>query len=130
MTIIQISSFPPPWMDDPGVKCKGLTDFFYPNRPSSEVARAKAVCNGLDGQGVCPFRDICLKHAVVNRESYGVWGGTSERDRRKIQRARNRFKNLRIFNMEDVRFPQVMFVKRQRIVFVQRRVTAMAGNDS
>lgn len=126
MTIIQMpSSYPPAWMDEPGVKCKGLTTFFYPNKPSSEVAQAKAVCNGLDGHPPCPFRHSCLRHAIINHESYGVWGGTSERDRRKIQRARNRFKNNAIFNMEDVRFPQAMVVKRQRVVLVQRRETVV-----
>jgi WhiB family redox-sensing transcriptional regulator len=100
-------------MDDPRVKCKGLTDFFYPNKPSSEVALAKAVCNGLDGTWVCPMRDQCLKYAIDHHEAYGVWGGTSERDRRKIQRARNRYRNSNIYNMEDVRFPVKVIVRRR-----------------
>lgn len=132
MTIIQmpLSSYPPAWMDEQGVKCKGLTTFFYPNNPSSEVAQAKAVCNGLDGLAACPFRDACLKYAIVNHEGFGVWGGTSERDRRKIQRARNRFKNNHIFNMEDVRFPRAMVVKRQRVLMVQRRKTVMLEQNA
>ena len=111
----------PPWMKSPSVKCGGLTAFFYPNQPSSEVAQAKAVCNGLDGRGRCPLRSSCLRHAIDQRESYGVWGGTSERDRRKIQRARNKFKNLYIYDMEDVRFPGVLFVSRRVVRTIERR---------
>jgi WhiB family redox-sensing transcriptional regulator len=113
---IQISPQETAWMDNPNVKCKGLTDFFYPNKPSSEVAQAKSVCNGLDGNPPCPMRDRCLQHAIDHHEAYGVWGGTSERDRRKIQRARNRYKNARIYNLEDVRFPTVIVVRRRAVL--------------
>ena len=110
---IQIAPSEFAWMDNQNVKCKGLTDFFYPNKPSSEVAQAKAVCNGLDGNPACPMRDQCLAYAIDHHEAYGVWGGTSERDRRKIQRARNRYKNARIYNLEDVRFPTIVIVRRR-----------------
>jgi hypothetical protein len=110
---IQIETSATAWMDDQRVKCKGLTDFFYPNKPSSEVTQAKAVCNGLDGNPPCPMRHICLQHAIDFHEAYGVWGGTSERDRRKIQRARNRYKNRRIYNLEDVRFPTTVVIRRR-----------------
>lgn len=103
------------WMDDRGIKCKGLTEFLYPNNPSSAVAKAKALCNGMDGLPACPFRQRCLRYAIDNHESFGVWGGTSERDRRKIQRARNRYHNERIYSLEDVRFPTVSFIKRRPI---------------
>lgn len=104
----------PQWMDDPRIKCKGLVSFFYPNKPSSEVALAKGVCNGLDGLPPCPLRETCIKHAIDHHESYGVWGGTSERDRRKIQRARNKYKNHRIYNLEGVKFPRVIVVLRRK----------------
>jgi hypothetical protein len=107
--------FAPPWMSDIRVKCKGLTKFFYPNQPSSEVATAKAVCNGLDGNPPCYWRGVCLRYAIDSHESYGVWGGTSERDRRKIQRARNKYKNPNIYSLEDVKY--------HGVVIVQRRVT-------
>lgn len=109
-------------MDDQRVKCKGLTEFLYPNKPSSEVTQAKALCNGLDGHPPCFFRKTCLRHAIDHHESYGVWGGTSERDRRKIQRARNKYKAKHIYSLEDVRFPHVIIVPQQNVSVIPRRM--------
>jgi WhiB family redox-sensing transcriptional regulator len=52
-----------------------------------------------DGSGVeavqrvcahCPVRLDCLEYALTNRLDYGVWGGTSERERQRILRVRRR----------------------------------------
>lgn len=32
----------------------------------------------------CPVREECLQHALVNHETFGLWGGTSDRQRVKI----------------------------------------------
>jgi WhiB family redox-sensing transcriptional regulator len=36
----------------------------------------------------CPVRSPCLEYALANRIDHGVWGGTSERERRRILRRR------------------------------------------
>jgi WhiB family redox-sensing transcriptional regulator len=36
----------------------------------------------------CAVRGPCLEYALVNRIDHGVWGGTSERERRRILRQR------------------------------------------
>ncbi len=46
------------------------------------VELAKKVCEG------CPSKDPCLEYALANRIDHGVWGGTSERQRRRILKAR------------------------------------------
>jgi WhiB family transcriptional regulator, redox-sensing transcriptional regulator len=33
-------------------------------------------------------RDDCLEYALANSEKFGIWGGMSERERRRIRRAR------------------------------------------
>ncbi len=36
----------------------------------------------------CPVKEPCLEHALRNRIDHGVWGGCSERERRRILKRR------------------------------------------
>jgi WhiB family redox-sensing transcriptional regulator len=64
--------------------CQGLDpDIFYP-LDDEDGDEAKAVCD------VCPVREACLEHALGYREKDGVWGGATERERRRIIRQRRR----------------------------------------
>jgi WhiB family transcriptional regulator, redox-sensing transcriptional regulator len=64
--------------------CQGLDpEIFYP--PSEEEAEeAKVIC------GQCPVRQLCLEHALNGRERDGVWGGRTERERRRLLRQRRK----------------------------------------
>jgi WhiB family redox-sensing transcriptional regulator len=64
--------------------CGGIDpEVFYP--PTDEDAEeAKAIC------AICPVRQACLEHALANREREGVWGGATERERRRIIRQRRK----------------------------------------
>lgn len=64
--------------------CRGVDpDIFYP--VSDEDAEdAKAVCSQ------CPVKEACLDWALTTREREGVWGGATERERRRIIRRRRR----------------------------------------
>lgn len=64
--------------------CRGMDPaVFFPGRgaPTSE---AKAVC------ARCPVKAECLKAALEERERFGIWGGFSERERRRLRRRVNR----------------------------------------
>jgi WhiB family redox-sensing transcriptional regulator len=62
--------------------CLGIDpDLFFPSRGDS-TAPAKEVCEG------CQVRPECLDYALVNGEKYGIWGGASERERRRMRRTR------------------------------------------
>ena len=66
--------------------CRGLdATIFYPD-PDDEVGtdRALAVCEG------CMVRESCLEHALAIREHTGIWGGATERERRRMLRRRRR----------------------------------------
>lgn len=65
--------------------CFGLdTNIFYPERGDGS-REAKEIC------GSCVLRAACLEEALNNNEIYGIWGGLSPAQRRKIQRPqRNR----------------------------------------
>lgn len=38
----------------------------------------------------CPVRHECLEHALATRESYGIWGGADEQERKRLLRRRRR----------------------------------------
>ncbi|MDR2974749.1 MAG: WhiB family transcriptional regulator [Propionibacteriaceae bacterium] len=52
---------------------------FFPEKGGS-TREAKAVCVH------CEVRQECLEYALNNDERYGIWGGLSERERRKLKR--------------------------------------------
>jgi WhiB family redox-sensing transcriptional regulator len=52
---------------------------FFP-ASSGEEAEALALCD------TCPVRAQCLEYALRNKESYGVWGGTTPEQRRRMRR--------------------------------------------
>jgi len=52
---------------------------FFPEKGGS-TREAKKVCAG------CEVRAECLEYALANDERFGIWGGLSERERRKLKR--------------------------------------------
>lgn len=75
------------WRSRAACQDLGCDVFFHPQgeRGSSRADReryAKLICRR------CPVARECLDHAVSVRELYGVWGGTSEAERRDLRRRR------------------------------------------
>ena len=68
------------WMSGRNCRNHPPTVFF----PSDGVGvdRARKICAG------CPVAEPCLEYALENRIDHGVWGGTSERERRRILKRR------------------------------------------
>lgn len=56
---------------------------FFPERGES-TNPAKRVCDA------CIVREDCLAHAVEYKIQHGIWGGTSERERRQVRELRRR----------------------------------------
>jgi WhiB family transcriptional regulator, redox-sensing transcriptional regulator len=64
--------------------CLGIneTTFFGSSVPTdrppytlTDIKNARSLCYG------CPVFDICLRHALEEREEYGVWAATTRRER-------------------------------------------------
>jgi len=54
-------------------------DAFFPGR-GDRTDEARAIC------ATCTVRDECLEYAMENGIQHGIWGGKSERERRKMRR--------------------------------------------
>ena len=68
------------WQDY--ANCRGAdADLFFPERGAS-TRKAKAICNA------CEVREESLSFAINNGEKFGIWGGMSERERRRVRRQR------------------------------------------
>jgi WhiB family transcriptional regulator, redox-sensing transcriptional regulator len=60
---------------DPGI--------FFPCSGEDQEG-AKSVCRG------CRVRGECLDYALTTHQDHGIWGGTGERERLRLRRARRR----------------------------------------
>jgi len=52
---------------------------FFPEKGGS-TRDAKKICSS------CEVRNQCLEYALENDERFGIWGGLSERERRKLRK--------------------------------------------
>lgn len=76
------------WTDDAACSKPEATDapLFYgpeqekPSARRKREAAARAIC------ATCPVIRECRQHAMAGPELYGVWGGLTEADRRRIGR--------------------------------------------
>lgn len=69
-----------PWMKDG--ECRNFpASAFFPS-DGVGVDTARAIC------ATCKVKEPCLEYALTYRIDHGVWGGTSERERRRILKRR------------------------------------------
>ncbi len=60
--------------------CCGLDpEIFFPHATSRREIAAKRVCER------CPVVGECLSWAMLHREDWGIWGGLSEHERRRLR---------------------------------------------
>jgi WhiB family transcriptional regulator, redox-sensing transcriptional regulator len=59
-------------------------DLFFPVGTTGpaldQIATARAVCDA------CPVQEPCLEFALMTNQDSGIWGGTSEDERRKLRK--------------------------------------------
>lgn len=89
-------------------------DLMFPRR-GEDALPAKRVCAG------CTVRDACLDYALTNGERYGIWGGMSERERRRLRRGQPRMpehgtrrRYHRGCRCEDCREANTDYIRRNR----------------
>ena len=86
---------PPTWRHD--AACRQFpTELFFPighgPRAQAQASQAKTICNE------CPVRVECLDYALTTNAQFGVFGGMSEDERRRVRRSLSR--QLRVTTAE------------------------------
>jgi len=72
------------WRDQARCRFANLDLFFPVSSAGVEVEQidaAKAICQ------VCRVKDCCLLFALETNQEDGIWGGTTEAERRKLRRS-------------------------------------------
>lgn len=63
-------------------RCRDLDPAVFFPSDGVGVQAAQRICSE------CAVQDVCLEYALDNRVDHGVWGGASERERRRLLRQR------------------------------------------
>ncbi len=74
------------WSD--GAACRGIENllFFSPDVMESKEVRSRRERQAKQLCADCEVREDCLNTALAQRESYGIWGGLNEIERRGLLR--------------------------------------------
>lgn len=68
-----------PWLLHAACRGADSNIFFPPRGANRQMLQAKQICF------TCPVRPDCLQYALDNHCIHGVFGGTSERERRRLR---------------------------------------------
>nr|WP_280783493.1 WhiB family transcriptional regulator [Rhodococcus opacus] len=69
-------------------RCRGMdTDLFYRRDEEGHGARIRRERRATRICHTCMVRSQCRDHAVATGEDHGVWGATSETERRQMLKA-------------------------------------------
>jgi WhiB family redox-sensing transcriptional regulator len=79
LSLVPIDSEPAGWQEK-ALCAQTDPEAFFPEKGGS-TREAKRVCTS------CEVRAECLEYALENDERFGIWGGLSERERRRMRRS-------------------------------------------
>ena len=70
----------PDWYDE--AQCQGTSQqIFFPQKNSPQLESiAKSIC------AACAVTEQCLEYALLTRQTEGIWGGKTAKERRRIRR--------------------------------------------
>lgn len=75
-----VDEAPTGWRADAACREDDVELFFATDEAAQDAALARCAA--------CPVRQACLEHALAEREPYGIWGGTTEHERKRLLRRR------------------------------------------
>ena len=78
LILIEDDAEEPDWQEN-ALCAQTDPEAFFPEKGGS-TREAKRICSG------CEVRAECLEYALAHDERFGIWGGLSERERRRLRR--------------------------------------------
>lgn len=78
-----------PFFDGSQVCAQVDPELFFPDNHKEARARMKVVRPLCDS---CQFKISCLEYALKHEDLYGIWGGTTDWDRRAMRKMKHRKK--------------------------------------
>lgn len=78
--MLALMDIPTKWMEQGN--CRNFAPAVFFPADGAGVDRARKVCAS------CPVMQACLEYALAEHIDHGVWGGCSERERRRIAKRR------------------------------------------
>ena len=75
----RLASTPSTWMEQAACDSHADPDLWFPDGDRQREAQAVTICRDQ-----CPVRVKCLSYALGNGIEFGVWGGTTEVERRQM----------------------------------------------
>ncbi len=79
LRLVEVDSDEAPGWQEEALCAQTDPEAFFPEKGGS-TREAKRICTG------CDVRAECLEYALAHDERFGIWGGLSERERRRIKR--------------------------------------------
>lgn len=118
---------PYPWQDDAACLDED-PEIFFPDPGDTQSALAAAECCEI-----CPVAKQCLQYALDNHIEYGIFGGVSERGRRKLDRApdetrqvnRKKVASMTGKNMTTLEISEALGISRRQVMRLRsKKVTS------
>jgi hypothetical protein len=63
------------------IPCQDLPEVFFPEDYPDKAMRVQAIKVAKNLCNQCPIKMQCLYTAIVTKQAYGVWGGTTANER-------------------------------------------------
>lgn len=63
------------------IPCRDLPEVFFPEDYTDRQMRLEAIKTAKNLCNQCPIKMQCLYTAIVMKEAYGIWGGTTAAER-------------------------------------------------
>lgn len=99
---------PDDWRNQAACKGDPHPDNWFPDVPgakSEAAARALDICSG------CPVATQCATYAHTAPERYGIWGGLTEPQRKRMRQAQNRPANPNIVHGTNAGYQRESYYK-------------------